>query len=268
MRNAAIGIVAAAAMIGTPVLAADMVVKAPPPVAAVAPSWSGFYGGLALGARWANDDWTTTDIQPIFVPIFPVIATLDGSHTTLHSAAARIGAFGGYNWQLSPAWIVGLEVDAGWAQNSDVVNPVPGTNDAAVLGKNPPVGTVKENWDGSVRGRLGTLITPDTLLFVAGGLALQQVELSASCAGGGAAGFCLTPLSQSNDMTMPGWTVGGGVEHQVWGHWLARIEYRYADFGTFTQPFFPPCGAFCDQRFTANVRVRTEMLNLGLAYKF
>jgi outer membrane immunogenic protein len=63
---------------------------------------------------------------------------------------------------------------------------------------------------------------------------------------------------------MSGWTVGGGVEHKLWGNWLARIEYRYADFGTFSQQFFPPCGA----GFTANVHVKTQLLNFGLAYKF
>jgi outer membrane immunogenic protein len=259
------------ALIGTPALAADMPVKAPPTVMAVPPSWSGFYGGLDLGARWANNVWTTTNIQPLLVPLVPGITALDGSRTALDSTAARIGAYGGYNWQIAPAWIVGLELDAGWANNRSTVNPVPGTGSAAFVGINPPVGTVKENWDGSLRGRLGTLITPDTLIFVAGGLALQQVELSANCAGGGLVGFCLTPQSQSNDKTMPGWTVGGGADYKIGSNWIARLEYRYADFGTFAQQFFPPCfvaGAVCDQRFTANVHVKTQMLNLGLAYRF
>ncbi|MSO68511.1 MAG: porin family protein, partial [Pseudolabrys sp.] len=49
---------------------------------------------------------------------------------------------------------------------------------------------------------------------------------------------------------------------------LARLDYRYADFGTFDQPFFSPCGAGCDQRFTAHVKVITHTANVGLAYKF
>jgi hypothetical protein len=42
MRIAAIGFVAVAAMIGTPVLAADMALKAPPPSPAPIYSWTGF----------------------------------------------------------------------------------------------------------------------------------------------------------------------------------------------------------------------------------
>lgn len=128
-----------------------MAVKAPPPAPTPVYSWTGFYGGLAVGARWADNGWTTTDIQPTLVTVFPGLLAVDGSQTTLNNAAARIGAYGGYNWQFAPAWIAGLELDAGWANNSSTVNPVPGTSNAAIVGVNPPVGTVKENWDGTVR---------------------------------------------------------------------------------------------------------------------
>ena len=46
MRKAAIGFVAVAAMIGTPALAADMPVKAPPPAPSAVWDWSGFYIGV------------------------------------------------------------------------------------------------------------------------------------------------------------------------------------------------------------------------------
>ena len=31
-----------------------------------------------------------------------------------------------------------------------------------------------------------------------------------------------------------GWTVGGGVEYAITTNWSLRGEYRYSDFGTFT----------------------------------
>ncbi len=130
---------------------------------------------------------------------------------------------------------------------------------------------MKEDWDGSVRARLGTLVTPDTLVFATGGFAVQNLVVSATCAGGGGAAFCLTPQSESHEKLMTGWTVGGGLERRIWGNWLARVEYRFAEFGTFHQQFFPPCfvaGFICDQRFTAHVTVITQTANVGLAFKF
>lgn len=58
MVTAAIGIAAIAALIGTPALAADMPVKAPPiaPVAAPVYNWTGFYLGASLGGRWSDLD--------------------------------------------------------------------------------------------------------------------------------------------------------------------------------------------------------------------
>jgi outer membrane immunogenic protein len=252
--------------------AADMPLKAPvyqaPPAQA---SWPGFYGGLAVGTRWADNDWRTSDVFPtIQAAGFPIVT--NNPSGSLDSAAARIGTYGGYNWQFAPAWIAGVEFDVGWADNHATANPAPGTaviNGAPAL--NPPSVTVSEDWDASLRGRLGALVTPDTLVFVTGGFALQNVTLSATCAGGGVVAFCLTPQSESHTRVMQGWTVGGGIERRIWGNWLARVEYRYADFGTFDRQFFPPCvlpGGICDQQFTGHAKVTTQTANVGLALKF
>ncbi|MGY4305215.1 opacity protein-like surface antigen [Bradyrhizobium sp. USDA 4369] len=53
----------------------------------------------------------------------------------------------------------------------------------------------------------------------------------------------------------------------IGGHWLMRADYRYADFGTWTQPFFNVGGGF-DDRFTAHVTTRTHTATVGIAYKF
>ena len=55
MKRLAPCIATIAGLMGTSALAADMAVKAPPPVAtAPASSWTGFYVGAALGAKWAD----------------------------------------------------------------------------------------------------------------------------------------------------------------------------------------------------------------------
>ncbi|WP_315735374.1 MULTISPECIES: hypothetical protein [unclassified Bradyrhizobium] len=47
-----------------------------------------------------------------------------------------------------------------------------------------------------------------------------------------------------------------------------RADYRSADFGTWTQPFFTTGGVGFDDRFTAHVTTRTHTATVGIAYKF
>ncbi|HLH93039.1 MAG TPA: hypothetical protein VKX28_31840 [Xanthobacteraceae bacterium] len=99
--------------------AADMPLKAP---ATIASSWTGFYGGLGLGGRWAENDWRTSDVLAPFG-----FTQTAGDHGAMDSVAARISTFAGYNWQFAPAWIVGVEGDIGWANNNKTTTPLPGT---------------------------------------------------------------------------------------------------------------------------------------------
>jgi outer membrane immunogenic protein len=56
--------IAALGLIGTPVFAADMAVKAPPPPTAPVFSWTGFYGGLNMGVSFGR---ASADVN-YFVP--------------------------------------------------------------------------------------------------------------------------------------------------------------------------------------------------------
>jgi outer membrane immunogenic protein len=60
-----------------------------------------------------------------------------------------------------------------------------------------------------------------------------------------------------------GWTLGGGLESMVWRNWLARLEYRYADYGTWRTVFGPPVVAI-----TKDFAVITHTAFAGIGYKF
>ncbi len=251
-------------------MAADMPLKSPPAVSAW--SWTGFYAGVSAGGRVADNDWTSTNL----FPSIPGTIQSGPSGGSIDSAAARFGGYFGYNWMLSPAWLVGVESDIGWANNSKTVVPAPGTAGlslggcGAVACTGQPTATVKENWDGSLRARLGTFVATDTLLYVTGGFAWQRVTIASICGPNGLpTEFCLLNNNDSASSTMTGWTAGGGVEERIFGNWLARIDYRYAEFGTLSHQFFPTSfGPGFDDRYTGNVKPRTHTFGVGLAYKF
>jgi len=81
------------------------------------------------------------------------------------------------------------------------------------------------DWDGSIRGRAGFLVTPKSLAYVTGGFAF---------------GNFTTPLHEddlSDSMEVlagnrTGWTVGGGLQYALDSNWSTRIEYRYTDWGS------------------------------------
>ena len=70
-------------------------------------AWNGFYGGLSLGGRWADVDWTTTAVS---APN-PVDTTTNTA--SYDSSAFRIGGFLGHNWRIAPTWVAGVEADLG-----------------------------------------------------------------------------------------------------------------------------------------------------------
>jgi outer membrane immunogenic protein len=251
------------------------------PIAPIANNWTGFYLGGSVGGRWANSEWTTTCLQPGYRGIdgcpnnYPVLIANDNP-ATFDSASFRGGIYGGYNWQVAPLWIVGIEGDVAWAKNNK--------NHAGIPGGWTPTGpgspgldssNVKETWDAGIRGRLGFLINPSVLLFAAGGASWSKLEASAHCGSPWTVGYCLgggpfIGTTETISKTMTGWTVGGGIEWMLTSHWLVRGEYRYTQYGTLSGTFFPGFnGANLNgDALSASVNLNTHTALLGAAYKF
>jgi outer membrane immunogenic protein len=190
---AAVGLLA---LLGTiPAYAADAVL-APEPAPAAIPmeepplnTWSGPYAGVSLGYGFSGeseaDDGLTT--------------------TTIDNDGFLLGAFAGYNWQVGNM-VAGAEADIGynWSEGSN------GGYDT------------ESGVEGSLRARLGYVISPNIMLYATAGGAAKDLEVSDDIAGG----------SDSN--TMLGWTAGGGADIMVTENVFGRVEYRYTDFGSET----------------------------------
>jgi outer membrane immunogenic protein len=243
---------------GVSAMAADLApaYKAPGSMP-IAYNWTGFYVGGSLGARWSTVNWRTLDFDT-------QAAQSSDNPADVGSTGVRAGGYVGYNWMLTPSFLAGLEADVAWGNNSKTHPKFPGEG---TLG--PGTGldfvTAKLGWDGSVRGRFGVLPAPNVLLYATGGVAWQEIRTSASCNGTSSnASFCSSVVSESSSSTKSGWTIGGGVETMLSPNWLARVEYRFADFGHVSNRLVQPVF----DGFHADIAVKTNTALAGVAYKF
>jgi outer membrane immunogenic protein len=253
--------------LAAPAKAADIApkpyTKAPPLAAS---SWTGFYAGLGLGFRSTSADLTTTSVLQDGVP-----RDLTGAVLTqpFDGPGFRVNPYAGFNWQMAPSWVVGVEGDVGFG---DKTTALPGFRASPWAGSSTfgvDSVSVKAGWDASLRGRAGYLLTPATLVYATGGLAWQHYDVTLICVSASCASNGLAPNVISNSTTRTGWTLGAGIETALWGNWLVRAEYRYADFGA--APFNFTRTATAGPALTIDnfdASMRTHTASVGLAWKF
>src|SRR5262245_22675580 len=103
--------------------AADVLVKAPPTPPVVASySWTGFYIGGNAGWSWGKQDHTGLQNDSL---VFADSA---------HPNGFMGGVQGGYNWQVTPNWILGIEADFQGSAQSASGNPVQTNNSFSFFG--------------------------------------------------------------------------------------------------------------------------------------
>jgi outer membrane immunogenic protein len=260
-------------------MSADMATKpvyAKSPVmapAVVVDSWTGFYVGAALGWKEERSNWTTTSLQN--VP--PFVTTVDAtSPRGFNPSTGRFGGYFGYDWQISPQWVAGVEADAAFADRTVTAAGIPGCAASCFpgsLGPGADLSSVRMNWDASLRARLGFLVMPNVLLYGTGGVAWQNISTSATCQHALNDPFCFVvagnPLfTATNSTTRTGWTVGGGVDVKVASNWYVRGEYRYADFGTWNDALNLSLGAATPNVVNYQLKTTTQIATFGITYKF
>jgi len=256
-----------ASVFATNALAADLPVKAPPMVAPVF-TWTGFYAGLNGGYSWGRASET----------LFPnsILATVIRQDVN----GGVFGGQAGYNWQLDPKWVIGLEGDIQWTGErgrTDVLLgpirvPTPG-NDFNTVTTGAAYGETKLPWFATFRGRAGFLLDPSLLLYGTGGLAVGEVRFATQATvtqqlfGPGStgtipAGVPVTVVSPlfSDSQTRVGYAVGVGLEKKFGRNWSAKAEYLYVDFGSATY--------FGNTATPLDVRFRDNIFRVGFNYQF
>jgi outer membrane immunogenic protein len=172
---------------------------------------------------------------------------------------------------LTPKIVAGIEGDFAWGKTrTSTQYVIPGTIGPLLplFGFAPNDSSeFKTGWDASLRGRIGALITPDTLAYLTGGASWQRIAATATCdANIPTPGVCVVASrSDTQNKTLSGWTLGAGIESAIAGAWTGRIEYRYAQYSDFDHLFIPT--TCCDGNLDTTISLSTHTFIAGIAYK-
>ena len=187
--------------------------------------WTGAYVGVNLGGFDAKTDIT--------IPNYP--SAYSSSKTGILG-----GGQIGYNYQVHPNWVIGLEGDLNGTS----------VDDASVIPNSPVAGEkfrVHYNLTYSVRGRAGYASGP-WLIYGTGGWAGANLDDAV-----------YVPLAGGhNSASLSGWAAGGGVEYSQGPHWILGAEWIHSDYGQKNFVFNGP----------TSVKLEAETFRARLSYLF
>ena len=276
-------------------------------------NWSGPYIGIGIDARFnavdANVTSATVGTPPVAIPL-PTVSqgytnpllwwgAAPGAQQYVDHIAIGLRIYGGWNFQVAPAYVVGVEGDFAYANETAVFHGSPYPANLLFGTPSLPFGAspndefrVRTKWDGSARLRAGWLANPSMMLYLTAGLAWAELQATSSCstvptpnvsncATGNYFSGTLGPAAITHSAIKLGWTAGAGIEMLFGPSWVARVQYRFSDFG------YPSSGPFAPFSFTdtrtcsgcpsaasspLNVSYELPMMQhnfgVGLAYKF
>ncbi len=202
------------ATVSLPAFAADAVIQQPQVPVAPDPvidtsQWGGFYAGVYGGYSWFD-------------------ANVSGAGEA-KDEDLKFGGYTGYNFEFDNQIVTGIELGGGFANAEATAGGV----------------TVEQEWDASLRGRLGYAFE-NSLIYSFAGLAVTGVEARA--------------LTGADSQTLTGYNLGAGFEQQILDGVTARIEYGFSDYGSES---FGTGGAANNE-----IDFKEDSVNIGLGVKF
>lgn len=229
MKKTLVASLALVTLSAAPALAADlsarMHTKAPALPAPIY-TWTGFYIGGHIGGAFPSGNNLNS------------LGSVDGQDNRFLG-----GVQTGYNWQIAPKWVLGIEGDYSWLVGSNNASSATG-----VAYNNSQRGL------GSVSGRLGYTWGPG-LLYVKGGYAFSDNHETVTVLG-------VPTAFATNGNHRDGYTVGAGLEYMFMQNWSAKIEYQYYNFGETN--FILPAQLAAAGRFTTE----DHSVKAGVNYHF
>jgi outer membrane immunogenic protein len=229
--------------------AADLPTKAAPMYTPAPFTWTGFYIGGHVGSGWGTVESTVTSITAGGVPVGA--GALPFSSHNVNGFLGGVQA--GYNWQVGPTWVVGIEGDFSWSD-------INGTTPCLVV----LACKTKEKWLADITGRVGFTVD-HALIYLKGGAAWADSDYSVTFTPfliGGGPGFAATASD-----TRFGGLLGVGVEYAITRNLSAKVEYNYIDFGSHNVTV---ATTVAGAPFTATSSIDQQMhlIKAGVNYRF
>jgi outer membrane immunogenic protein len=196
--------------------AADLPVKAPPPVVVPAISWTGIYVGANIGYAWSDSHWltnhaSTPGVGPCATGAFIIPCDPVDSKTSGFAGGGQLGA----RFQTG-AWVFGVE--GTWTGTK--------LNDTTLSAALAAIGLANTlSYDTNIRdiytatGQVG-YAWDRTLLYVKGGYAGGRLDLNSTNL---PAPVAIAPVR----LTANGWTIGAGFEYSVTQNLSVGAEYNH-----------------------------------------
>jgi opacity protein-like surface antigen len=207
--------------------------EGPPKPPAKPPSWSDVYVGLNGGGAWSSPR-SIVQAWPFGGAVAsPDIALSATSIDQTNHLAGFIGGFqSGVNWRLADDILTGVEAD---------LHAVSGNTDARWQAAVTSAGgnsfatyaqrTATLNYLGTIRGRLGYLLTPAFVVYGTGGMAYGGVTSNAAILTRRIGGTNQTQVNPVYQDSLIGWTAGGGAEWMFTQDWSVKVDYLRYDLG-------------------------------------
>ena len=237
---------------------------APMEISPVASGWTGIYLGVQGGGAFNPEDPDNVGLRTNGFAIGgSAVQAAFGSNFDSNADFSFLGgAHIGYDYQMDSV-VFGVladinAIDLTRSSNADSSTPAFYRTDREL------------NYLGTVRARVGYLVTPGALAYVTGGLAYGDVDYSFSTNSPAVTGA--TPAVVSEDEDSFGYTVGGGMEVKFTDNMSFGAEYLYTNLGGsgYTRlnggPFAGGAGGSTD--FVVNDDFDFHTVTAKVSYKF
>ncbi len=239
-------------LVSATAFAADLPSRRVPAAYAPAPvpvfTWTGFYVGAHVGGEFGST--ATASSSLVTGGVLDGVSAkrsgfIGGGYTGYLFSTQSVPLLSALNGLGGGGGVFGLEGDFdGSTGRSSVLLP-----NAGVLA------TTRDTIQGSVRGRLG-LAFNRTLVYATGGAAFGGLENNYFNSATGTA--------DNASRSRVGYTVGGGIEYALINNFSVRVEYRFTDFGRYTDNLPNTTGGLVN----VSQRVTENRVQGGFSYKF
>lgn len=243
LATSLLGGIAAAADLRAPVR--GPVYSPPPPVSYA--TWTGCYLGISGGGAWGKATSYGNGTNNGFPNGTPVGALKNETDLS----GGLVGGTIGCNYQVG-GFVFGIEADDSWTNKK-------GASNLLAPAFNPNFREeIDEKWLATLRGRLGYAFGP-ALLYATGGGAWAGVSIHEFST--------LAPAvaTATEEKTLSGWVLGGGLEWAFAPSWSAKAEYLHVDLGKNNTYFATTASGCCTSQ---NTQVRNDIFRVGINYRF